>query len=166
MTRDGVEVDQVVLHALAWYADHQNRKFDWVCILQVTSPLRTVSDVAESYRLLMQNPDADGVVSVSPYHHHPYWAFQIENGFVRPDRPDQVITSRRLLPPLYHPDGVIYWFRAANVLAGRPPYEGRILAYHTPPTSAVDIDEPEDFAYAEFLLNGRNQAANNSTTPS
>jgi N-acylneuraminate cytidylyltransferase len=152
LTRDGIEVDAVVRQALLWLEQRRAGTFQWVCTLQPTSPLRTVEDVRASWALLRDDPTADGVTSVSPYGHHPFWALHLTRGALRPERPDLATRSRTSLTPLYHPDGCIYWQRVADVLAQRPPYDGRILAYLTPAASAVDVDQAEDLAYAEFLL--------------
>ena len=100
-------------------------------------------------------PQADAVISVSKYHHHPRWALRLEDERLLADVPASATTSRQHLPDLYHPDGTVYWRRASDIMSDTSPYDGVILAYHTPSTSALDIDHPEDLEYAQWRLSGQ-----------
>ncbi|MCG3139030.1 MAG: N-acylneuraminate cytidylyltransferase [Phycisphaerae bacterium] len=153
LTRDTVEVPEVIRHALNWYVQNQHQHFDWVCVLQPTSPLRTAQHLVESRHLLQSDPAADSLISITRYHHHPGWALRIEAGVVIPDNPATASASRQHLPPLFHPDGAIYWQKASRVLAEATTYSGRVIPYYTPPGVGLDVDYPEDLELAEWLMN-------------
>jgi CMP-N-acetylneuraminic acid synthetase len=151
LSQDGIEVDAVSQDVMTQLR-RSGREFDWVCTLQPTSPLRTAHDVIDSWNLVEADPRADAVVSVSAYGHHPAWALRIDDTVLTPHDPGQATTSRSHLPEAVHPDGCIYWQRAGDVANNTPLYSGRVLAYRTPPRSAIDVDTPEDLAYARWLI--------------
>lgn len=152
LTQDHVEAPAVVRQAVEWYRQNRQQTFGWVCILQPTCPLRTPQDIIDSHRRITTIPDADAVVSVSRYHHHPRWALKMENDRLVPDSPQSVTTSRQNLPDLYHPDGVVYWWRVAALMTALNLNDGKVIPYFTPRSSALDIDYPEDLLYAEWRM--------------
>ena len=156
---DTVEVPAVVRNVVEWYQRNRDRHFQWVCVLQPTCPLRTTADLVDSQRLLGQHPTADVVVSVSKYHHHPYWALRIEDDRIVPDRPESATQSRQRLPELCHPDGTVYWWRTVWLMSMENIYDGIVIPYRTPADSVLDIDYPDDLKYAEWRIQLRARRA-------
>lgn len=152
LAADDVEVPAVIRSVLHWYDQHSGRIFEEICILQPTSPLRTAQDIRAAKSMLDADPQADGVISVSPYAHHPHWALRIEGGRLVAQFPQSATASRQDLPPLYHPDGTVFWHRRRSLLSERPVYERRMLAYLTPARSSLDIDYPDDLDYAQWRI--------------
>ena len=155
LSGDTVEVPAVVRNAVEWYQHNRDQHFQWVCVLQPTCPLRTTADLIASRKLLDGNPNADAVVSVSKYHHHPYWALRIEDDRIVPDRPKSATQSRQHLPALCHPDGTVYWWRIATLMSTENIYDGIVIPYRTPADSVLDIDYPDDLEYAKWRLQQR-----------
>ncbi len=162
LSGDTVEVPAVVRNAVEWYQHNRERHFQWVCVLQPTCPLRTTADLVDSRKLLDEHPDADVVVSVSKYHHHPYWALRIEDDRIVPDRPKYATESRQHLPELFHPDGAVYWWRTAALMSMENIYEGIVIPYRTPADSALDIDYPDDLKFAEWRMQQRTRQAHSN----
>ena len=61
----------VVLHAIEFFQKADER-YDYVVLLQPTSPLRTVKNIDESIELLQQKK-CDAIVSVCNVDHSPLW---------------------------------------------------------------------------------------------
>jgi N-acylneuraminate cytidylyltransferase len=118
--------------------------------LQPTSPLREPSDIASAMQL-----DADLVVSVSHASDNPYFNLVEEgaDGFVHLSKGDGK-TRRQDAPAVYALNGSIYvWRRAALARAAKSGmWSVRILPYVMPRWKSVDIDDLEDFEYAQWLL--------------
>ncbi len=155
LAADTVEVPAVVRNAVEWHQHNRDRHFQWACVLQPTCPLRTTADLVDSRKLLGEHPKADVVVSVSKYHHHPYWALRIEDDRIVPDRPKSATESRQHLPELCYPDGTVYWWRIATLMSTENIYDGIVIPYRTPADSVLDIDYPDDLEYAEWRLQQR-----------
>jgi N-acylneuraminate cytidylyltransferase len=118
--------------------------------LQPTSPLRTTQDIEAALALR----GADLVVSVTTAHDNPYFNL-VEtqpDGLLRLSKGDG--SSRRQDTPAVHAlNGSIYvWERAALARAAqRGMWSVRIAPYPMPRWKSVDIDDLEDFEYAEWL---------------
>ena len=152
LSKDTVEVPAVARNVVEWYQKRENKTFDWLCLLQPTSPLRTVDDLIGSLKRVEEVSDADAVISISKYHHHPYWALRAQGNSIVPDRPEFATASRQRLPDLYHPDGTVYWWRVTALLSSLNIHDGKVTYYRTPASSVLDIDYPVDLEYAKWRL--------------
>ncbi len=159
LARDETPHLPVMQHAVRWLREQQEYEPDAVMILQPTSPLRRPDDICGAVRMLAET-GADSVISVSevPVHVHPMRTLKIaDNGeavlFVTGDPVRHRINRRQDLPPAWTMNGAIYVFRT-RVLFGDVPslYGDRVLAYQTPASRGVNLDDPEDWAAAERAL--------------
>ena len=144
----------VVKHALAWL-EERGEKYDAVCLLQPTHPLRQPADIDGCIRMLGES-GADAVVTVSevPPEFNPHWVFfRSADGFLRLSTGEQApIPRRQELPPAFHREGSVYVTRC-DVLASTGSLLGtRLAGYPVDPARSVNIDTPEDWAMAEELL--------------
>lgn len=118
--------------------------------LQPTSPLRTVADIQAALRV----PGADLVASVCAARDNPYFNL-VEaqaDGSVRLSKGSGA-DRRQDLPAVYALNGAIYvWQRAALAHAAvHGLWSVRVAPYVMPPERSVDIDDLQDFEYAEWL---------------
>jgi CMP-N-acetylneuraminic acid synthetase len=153
LARDDTPMLPVVQHALRDREAHGER-YDAVCLLQPTSPLRRAEHVDACVELLEQS-GADAVVTVLPVppEHHPYWVFfRDPDGRLRPSTGVALPTRRQDLPPAFHREGSVYVTRRDVVLKAGSLYGTRLLGYPVP--AAVNIDTEEDWRRAEALLGG------------
>lgn len=152
----------VIQHAARWMAERVNYRPDAVMILQPTSPLRSVDDIAAAVALLEQS-GADSVLSVSevPVHAHPLRTLRLDaNGFAtlfatgEPVR--KRINRRQDLPAAWVMNGAIYACRTGLLFDEVSPslYGDRVVAYRMPAERSISIDDAEDWAAAERLLTG------------
>lgn len=143
----------VVLHAL-----DQLPGFDYVVLLQPTSPLRTAADIDAALKLAAAS-GAPSCVSVCEASQSPYWMYQLDNdGKLTPVLDSPLSLSRRQdLPPVYVPNGAIYvarvdWLRRTRSFLG-----GGSIAYPMPVERSLDIDTLEDFEQLNRTVNHRKQ---------
>ncbi|MDB5860967.1 MAG: putative N-acylneuraminate cytidylyltransferase [Ramlibacter sp.] len=120
--------------------------------LQPTSPLRRSADIEAALGL---HPEAELVVSVTAAHDNPYFNL-VEaqpDGTVRLSKGDGS-ARRQDTPQVYALNGSIYvWQRAAlSRAAEQGLWSVQALPYEMPRWKSVDIDDLEDFEYAEWLL--------------
>ena len=62
----------VVLHTIRWMEEN-GKSYDFLMLLQSTSPLRTFEDMDKAIELLFLKK-AKAIVSVCEVEHHPYWS--------------------------------------------------------------------------------------------
>lgn len=144
----------VIQHALKFVEDRGDR-FDAVCLLQPTNPLRRARDVDECIKLLEQS-EADAVVSVLPVpaEHNPHWVyFRDTDGSLRLSTGEaSPIPRRQDLPPAFHREGSIYVTRRGVVMNENSLYGARIIGYEIDPARSVNIDTADDWQRAERLI--------------
>lgn len=126
--------------------------FDMVTVLQPTSPLRTVEDIINAYRLFC-NKNALSVISICEVEHSPFLCNTIEkdlslNGFIDIDK----ATRRQDLPTHYRINGAIYMFKSQVLDNLNDLYGSNSYAYIMKKESSVDIDSELDFRLAELYL--------------
>lgn len=125
----------------------------WAVLLQPTSPLRTAEDIDSAGRL-MQERQADVVVSVCEAEPHPWLAMQTDEqdwlhpaGFGGRAQP-----GRQAFPPMYTLNGAIYLVDIDSFLKRRSMYGPQTAGYLMPRERSVDINTPIDLQFCEFLL--------------
>lgn len=122
-------------------------------VLQPTSPLRTVEDIDGAIEMYFSK-NADSVVSYTKEAHPITWHRYLddENHFVNifPES----IDNRQVLRESYYPNGAVYVFKTELINSGRYTSENS-FCYVMPRNRSIDIDYPEDFQYAEFIINSR-----------
>jgi N-acylneuraminate cytidylyltransferase/CMP-N,N'-diacetyllegionaminic acid synthase len=153
LARDETPGIEPILHAVRWLDRNEGYSPDYVMVLQPTSPLRTAEDI-EAVVQLAQKKQADGVVSVCPADHHPYWMKRIsEDGHLVDFLPMERSYHRRQdLPSVYASNGAIYLVRRDVIMEQETFYTDQTYGYVMPPNRSLDIDTPWDLSLARLIL--------------
>ncbi|RMG36997.1 MAG: acylneuraminate cytidylyltransferase family protein [Gammaproteobacteria bacterium] len=142
-----------ILHALETLAG-QGEHFDYVAVLQPTSPLRNADDIRGAVALLRRK-QADAVISVCRTDHPPEWCNTLPpDGSMRDFfRPGVRETRSQDLPPSYRLNGAIYLYACGRLLESRSlEMDDCCYAYVMPRERSIDIDTELDLKIAEILL--------------
>ena len=133
-------------------------KYDYVVLLQPTSPLRTEKHIDEAIELLKEK-NADAIISVCEVEHSPLWSNTLDenldmSNFLR----DEVLNKRSQdLPKYYRLNGAIYICKTDKLLQNKGFFlKENIYAYKMNKKHSVDIDEEIDFIIAEKLMQHNN----------
>lgn len=136
------------------HAIENTEKYDYIILLQPTSPLRTSQHIDEAIQLL-KNKNANAIISVTEMEHSPLWANTLDAnnsmvGFLK----EEVLNKRsQELDMYYRLNGAIYIIKTENLLsAGSFFLKNNTYAYKMSNASSVDIDTEMDFKWVEFLL--------------
>ena len=144
----------VVLHALRWLDQSEgSARYDWVLLLQPTSPLRSAGDIINAISLA-QTAGTSAVVSVTNANNfHPAKLKLIVNGVLKPYLGDTHISHRRqeFGFDVYKTNGAIYLARRDVLLEQNSFYGDCPRPLVMPPERSVDIDTRLDFEIAEIL---------------
>lgn len=140
-------------HGLAYLKDTLGKTYDWVVILQPSSPLRKSADIDATVSLLKNHPEADSAVSVVALRHmvHPYKLKMMQGDRLLPFLEEEKGgTAAQDLPPVFVRNCAVYVFRVENIL--KEIQLGEVsVGYVMPPETFVDINEGVDFEFAEYL---------------
>lgn len=144
----------VIKHAIEYYKSI-GINFDAVCLLQVTSPFRTVKFLNKAISTFIDK-DTDSLVSVQqvPHEYNPHWVFEVNNdGTLDIATGDKnIITRRQELPLSYHRDGSIYITKTSVILEQDSLY-GKSMSYiESPKEWYVNIDTMKDWKKAEKIV--------------
>lgn len=143
---------EVILHAIGHY-EKEGKQFDAVVLLQPTSPFRKKDHLIEMIAVMEAHPQAEMIVSVQESKNNPYFDLFEETGngyLVKSKQGDY--TRKQDCPPVYAYNGSVYLMRV-SALKDRPIHRlSRIIKYVMEDRFSLDIDTPEDFQFAEYLL--------------
>jgi len=140
-----------VLHALQELPD-----YDYIVLLQPTSPLRSVEDIDGCIEKGISS-NSKSCVSVTEPEKNPYWMYLLDaEGKMRPFVDNEELVLRRQdLPKVYALNGAVYvaekeWLRQERSFLTR-----ETLGYEMPQERSLDIDTELDLKVFEALIASR-----------
>ena len=151
---DTTSAIETMQHALQKAERHYAACFDIILIVEPTSPLRISEDIEHATRRLIET-GADSVVTVSPLpsKSHPQKILALHEGRLRffQSEGNQITARQMLSGDLYWRNGICYALTRTCLME-----YGVIFTERTLPEvimrPIVNIDEPIDLDWAEFLL--------------
>lgn len=152
---DTVGKIDVIKDILIFYEDANHKRYDYVLDLDVTSPLRNLDDLTNSFKLLVENEKAINLFSVSKANRSPYFNMveQKENGFFsQVKEPEGLLKTRQAAPEVYDMNASFYFYKRSFFDIG---YEGAITdksLIYLVPHLCFDLDHPSDFDYLSYLI--------------
>ena len=144
----------VVQHAVRYYESTEGIKFDYVVLLQATSPLRTGADIDAALEKLIAT-GADSVISVVRVaHHHPARMRFIENDLLvqLPMGEQKEMTRRQDLPPVYIRNGAIFATKRDMVMEQNSMLGKVSRPYVMPESRSANVDTKFDFLVVEVMM--------------
>jgi CMP-N,N'-diacetyllegionaminic acid synthase len=146
----------VLRHALAEAEKEEGKTYDFLLLLDPTSPAREPRDVTCAFQKLEGKPDAAGIVGVSQPDFNPAWHCVVEQGGWMADLMQGAsdINRRQDAKPIYRINGSLYIWRSQFVREGSDSWRdaGKYLLYETPEIRSMSIDTEEEFRKAELLV--------------
>lgn len=133
----------------------QGKEFDYVILLEPTSPLRKEDDLDNAITKLLSTPDADGIISLGKVHmEHPSIVKIVDqDGHVRPyvEREKRIL-RRQEADDAYFPYGVIYMTSCDNFYNTKSFYSGKVIPFFIERWQNYEIDDLYDFLCIETIL--------------
>ena len=153
ISKNTTPIIDVIQHTLDFLEDTESYKPDIIILLQPTTPLRSIQDIDNSIRLLI-NSKSTSVISVSKTKSHPDISFAIHKNFLKPlNSKFEKHSLRQQRKEVYSPSGLIYTFWVDTLKKYNSIYGPKIKPLITKnKMELIDIDEPFDFFSAEMIL--------------
>lgn len=144
---------EAIKHCIDFYKS-QNKHFDYIILLEPTSPLRESSDINNAIHTLLANKEATSIVGISLCESsHPAFLVRLENGFLRPyENLDFKPIRRQDLPETYFFEGSLYISECDALLKHKNFYHLQSLGYIVPKWKSLEIDDIDDFAMVEAMM--------------
>jgi CMP-N,N'-diacetyllegionaminic acid synthase len=143
-----------VHHALDFLKKHECQVFDYVVLLEPTSPLREDDDID---RMLMQlvgnSAEFDSIISVGEVDEHPSILKRLNGAYLEPFCPELLQTTRRQdNEPAYFPYGVAYIAKTDALLAENTFYTKRCTYFKIKQYQNYEIDDIYGFLCVEGIM--------------
>ena len=144
----------VVIHALDFFKDNMNQIFDYVILIEPTSPLRDSTDLTQAMKNLLKHDTAKSIVGIClTENQHPNYLFKLQNinNLVKYDKSNTTLPRRQDLDEVYFVEGSLYisdvdYFRQKNTF-----YHDKTIGHVLPKWKSLEIDDIFDFIMAEAL---------------
>ena len=151
LSDDSAKSIDLVLHAIDFYMSY-NTYFDYVILLQPTSPLRTYAQIDEAIEKLMQS-NGNSLVSVREADENPVLMRSIADGKLKEVISFQGPNLRRQdLPTFYIFNGALY-INSIDMLVHKKSFiDEDTIPYVMSKESSVDIDTKLDAKLVEFII--------------
>lgn len=136
-----------ILHALEQCPD-----YDYVVVLQPTSPLRTAEDIDGTIEKMFKN-DGDFCVSVAEAAQSPYWMYTLnKDDVMQPLIDSPLVVRRQELPKAYILNGAVYVAKVEELKKTESFITSETVAYEMPEERSFDIDLEKDFLVCENIM--------------
>ena len=159
LATDEAKTVDVVLHLLD-ELEKVGERYDYIILLQPTSPLRTAQNIDESVELL-QMKNSDAVISVCESEHPPLWCNVLPDDMSMDNFLDESVKNKRSqdLSKQYRINGAIYISSVEKLKKENSFFlSNNCIAYIMKQNVSIDIDTIDDFDFALLRIsNSTNQ---------
>lgn len=133
------------------------KSFDYVALLQPTSPLRDSYDIKRTWEKIKEL-DYNNAVTVTEVEHPVQWCFRLSNS----NSMDEMATSpysykrRQELDVYYRENGAVYFVDAKKIMDKKYNfYADKCAAYVMSKEKSIDIDTKMDLIIAEVYMKNK-----------
>ena len=145
----------VVKHAIDFYRVSMGREFDYVLLLEPTSPLRDKVDVNNALVQLLSNPSATAIVGIckTESQHPAFLVKKDAQGFlVGYENAEMKVLRRQDIGEVLFFEGSVYISQVDILMAKKTFYHERTIGYEVPKWKSFEIDDMDDFIVVEALM--------------
>jgi N-acylneuraminate cytidylyltransferase/CMP-N,N'-diacetyllegionaminic acid synthase len=157
---DSSQTYTAIEHMLDFYKISRQQEFEFVVLLEPTSPLRTFEDIDNAIEKLGLHPKATSIVGVGRSEtQHPDFLVNIgTEGFISSLAGTNVYSKRRQdISPVFFLEGSIYISRTDSLREFKSFYQDRTIAVEFPKWKTFEIDDLTDFLIVEKLLQNKSR---------
>lgn len=157
LSTDAALALDVLAHAIRFIEEHDKQSFDYVMMLQPTSPLRTSEDIDACIRIAAET-NADSVFSMKELlDFAPQKIKTIENGEIKPFLQEEKgqSTPRHKGKKAYKRNCAVYLTKTGLILRSDQ-FGKKSMAYVMPQERSIDINDLVDLELAEFWMKKTN----------
>jgi len=144
-----------IKHTIDYYKDELSKEFDYIVLLEPTSPLREVDDIDNMISKIVCNEEKfDSIVSMGEVHEHPSIMKKIVNkDYLNNYCEELELKSRRQdNDEAYFPYGVAYIVKMNSFLEEKTFYTKRNTFFEIKRYQCYEIDDIYDFLAVENIM--------------
>ena len=155
LATDSSQTYTAIEHMLNYYRLNFKQEFEFVVLLEPTSPLRTFEDIDEAINKIGMHESATSIVGVGRCENqHPDFLVKVgTGGFISSFAGPTIASKRRQeISPVFFLEGSIYISRTKSLEEFKSFYQNRTIAMEFPKWKTFEIDDYTDFLIVEKLL--------------
>ncbi len=159
LSKDEAAKMPVIRHAILEAEKKFNYKFDYICDLDVTSPLRKIYDIRDAYKRFKYSKQ-DMLISGNKARKNPFFNMVQKNGknsLKLVIKPKKFYVRTQDAPDVYELNASIYFWKREACFAQKGPFCKKTIFYEMPYQRSIDIDTLSDFKLVEFFLKNENK---------
>ena len=141
----------VVEHAIS-ELDNPKGTYEYILLLQPTSPARTAGDITNAFHAIKVSNAASLISVFVDTDKHPARAYTISDNVLTPFVDEPKGSLRQDLPVVYHRNGAIYISRVDYVSQNRRLWSDLPQAFIMPKERSLNIDDELDLLIADLLM--------------
>ncbi len=151
---DHSPTSDVIRHALSYFKKNESKEFDFIVLLEPTSPLREDDDIDLMLEIITrEHYKYDSIVSVGEVIEHPSIMKRLTDGSIEPFCPSLEQTTRRQdNTPAYFPFGVAYIAKTKSYLEENTFYTKRCTYFLIKRYQNYEIDDIYSFICTENVM--------------
>lgn len=151
ISKDNSSSVEAILHAIK---ETNNQKFDYVGLLEPSTPFINSNHINKAVEKLISDKKAEALVAVKK--HRPNTIFVQEHSKYLVDIYKKISKNENLMRQSFEdqitPCGGLYLSEFKSFLKNKSFYTEKTIPFLIEDINSIEIDEPIDFLFAEFLL--------------
>lgn len=156
LARDNSSSIDVIIHALNYFK-LKNYSYDYIALLEPTSPLTTSEDLDNAIQKLDKNKNSKAIVGISKnINQHPNFTVSLKKNsnikFI-----DKKIIRRQDISDLYFLDGSLYVSTVDALLKNKSFYHKKTMGHEMPKWKSFEIDDYLDFIIVSEIMKNKNK---------
>lgn len=154
LASDTATTFDAIKHTIDYYKNNLHQTYDYIVLLEPTSPLREKNDLDEMIqKIVALEDDFDAIVSLGEVHEHPSIMKQVEGKMIQSYCAELAMASRRQdNQPAYFPYGVAYIVKTKTLLEEKTFYPKRTTHHIIKRYQCYEIDDIYDFLAIENIM--------------
>lgn len=156
LAKDDTPSVEAILFTVKKLTEDEKKKYDFILVLQPTSPLRNGKHIDEAVESLMESQEKfNCLISVTELEHPVYWNRTVNmnkelKNFIEYDK--NVNYRRQDFKKIYRLNGAIYLIQIDTLIKYRNFETKNTMAYIMDRKCSIDIDSIDDIELAEYYL--------------
>lgn len=154
LASDTATTFEAIKHTIDYYKNNLNKEFDYIVLLEPTSPLRDENDINKAVEMLLSS-DADSIVGIckTEDQNPAFLVLKNEKNFISGyENKDMKVLRRQDIKDVYFFEGSIYISKTEVFLEKETFYHTNTIAYEVPKYKSLEIDDIYDFIMVEAIM--------------
>jgi CMP-N,N'-diacetyllegionaminic acid synthase len=153
LSTDSAGKIDTIYDLLIFYEKLKGIRYDFILDLDVTSPLRTIDDLTEAFKLLQNNKNALNIFSVNKANKNPYFNMveQKEDGYYELSKKGEFLT-RQSAKPVFELNASFYFYKRIFFENDIEKVINNYSLIYEMQHICFDLDHPIDFEFMSYLI--------------